>query len=441
MRPMAGRADLSGEVPNHLRAFVRFEQENLWKPERFRLPGKEMELGREYLAETGAVFRLPSFWIKRKHLYVYGQQGWISREWQVMRGAGPEDRALFPIHPAELVRCQQTLVDAKAEDAALGGIELLATPTASGRTLVAWIHGQPGSASFVKASLKRGVFGDRRLRREVVARSVGLSAMVQRVQPNLPPGMSYLHEPLGLVPRRMPDGGVLFRILPREVADGSVIPAPLFALMGGRGGRQPLLLELIGRDRGLARHFVEEVLLRKFARIWVDLVFDWGLILEAHAQDLMCALSRDGIPTGQFYYRDFEGLAVDWELRRIRGLGETTELPNEWQWHTTYDTWGYPLYQMVSTKLKLSLRNYVNLFLAELESALMEWQANGALNGFEVGQHELTSSFSDHLCNAMKEKFGSCGSPDCNLRDNLAGFVKYLMKVRMEVMRGVGCGR
>src|SRR6185369_704587 len=48
------------------------------------------------------------------------------------------------------------------------------------------------------------------------------------------------------------------------------------------------LAENMHRD---TRDFVDEILCHKFASIWVHLSMEAGLILEAHGQDLMLALS------------------------------------------------------------------------------------------------------------------------------------------------------
>jgi hypothetical protein len=169
-------------------------------------------------------------------------------------------------------------------------------------------------------------------------------------------------------------------------------------------------------------------------------VFGVGLLLEAHAQDLLLALSSEGIALGSFYYRDFEGLAVDWAMRRARGLPEPAVLPHSCEWFSTYDTWGYPLFQLVSCKMRTSLFDYLQFVLAELESAAAEWRAMGVMVRPKLWEGELTLLFSRYLRKAIQERFGMREEHQYDIHKNLNRFVKFLMLVRREVIAGAGCG-
>jgi hypothetical protein len=236
------------------------------------------------------------------------------------------------------------------------------------------------------------------------------------------------------MPRLRSGGGAVYRSIPTEIRNGSVVPAPLFALIGGGGVHTPLLLDWMAKGRVDARAILEQILLEKFAGLWVDLVFDLGLILEAHGQDLLLGLSQDLIPLGGFYYRDFEGLTVDWALRRARGLPEVS-LPHTCEWFSTYETWGFPLYQLVSQKLFVSLFDYTHLVLAEVEAAVRGWQSNGVMTGEKVCEGELTCLFSRYLRQAIENKFGMREIQDYNIHSHLTRFVQFLMEVRKEVMQ------
>jgi hypothetical protein len=219
-----------------------------------------------------------------------------------------------------------------------------------------------------------------------------------------------------------------------------VVVAPLFALIGGGPEHPPLLLEWMKRDCDGALKIVEEQLLARFARLWVELVFDFGMILEAHGQDLLLALSPDLVSLGGFYYRDFEGLAMDWTLRRIRGFADGV-LPQMCEWFPTYETWGYRLYQLVSHKLRISLFDYLHLVLGELELAIREWQESGMV-GEKVREGQLTRQFSGYLRDAIEEKYGLTEGESYDVRHHICRFVKFLMLVRRNIMAdstGKGC--
>lgn len=424
----------TSELSESVRLFLRFEQEQLWKAERYRHSGCDLQLDGKYLPEHRRVFELPCFLLPRRALYVYGQQRDEDAGQRIIEGDKPEDRALFLVHPAEVERYRVFLSRAGATDAAAEGVHLWATPTSSGRTLLVWPHGTPDHAFFAKLSVNSRALGDRRLRRANVASSIGLSQLLQRFGSELPRGMTYLSETLGLVPRLMPDAGFIVRPMPHEIKSDQVIVAPVFSLMGGNAKSRPLLLQLMELERAGAREILENILLANFAEVWVDLVFEFGLIIEAHAQDLLLALSSRLVPLGTMYYRDFEGLAVDWELRRARCLPSPEGLPHAFEWFETYETWGYPLYQLVSTKITASLFDYLNLVLGELEAALIEWQTAGLIDRKVCWEGELTGAFSSHLRRAIQRKFGVREAEDYNIRHQLRRFVKFLMEVRREFL-------
>lgn len=431
--------NLAEQLPRSIQMFLAFEQQNLWRPERWRNSSVKDQLDRRYLPESGAIFRLPCFWVERKYLYVYGEYERTSTELGIEGGDGPESRVLFPIHPAELPLYADFLRQVRALDTRASGVRLWATPTSSARTVLAWVDGRPESPILAKLSLRSGPFGDRRIQRGRVARSVGLWRLMQGVGGGVPAGIRWFPENLGLVPRMVPSAGVIVRSFPAEIKDGKVIAAALFALMGGSARRSPLLIEMFGSDPRLAWEFIEEVLLMQFAGIWLDLVFRLGVILEAHGQDLLLGLSPAKAKTGLLYYRDFEGLAVDWELRRAKGLAGVCSLPNVCEWYRTYETLGYPLHQLVFWKIRTSLFDYVFLVLAELESALGEWCAGGVLT--MTKPWELTLLFSRHMRRAIQDRFGMNENQDYDIRKDLTRFVKFLMRVRAEVVRASSASR
>lgn len=419
-----------------LRKLIAFEQRNLWKPDRFRRGGDDSQFDIRYLPESREIFRLPSFWLKRRHLYVYGRK----EEGEILpgvgHGCGLDGQMLFPVHPVELERYLQFFEHVEAKDSTSDGVDLLATPTSSVRTLLVWRNGHPEAAVFIKFSLCTRMLGDRRLRRQTVARSIGLSRLVEESENVLPPGMNYFHENLGLIPRLLPDSGVIIRTIPRRILDDSAVVAPLFALMGGQSKNQPLLLNLFEVGQSAVALLVD-ALFEKFARIWVELVFSFGLILEAHAQDLLLLFSQDMVPAGEFYYRDFEGLTVDWHLRRSKGLRDTEMLPNAYDWFQTYNTWGYPRAQLVSRKMWISLYDYLYLFLGELEGAVREWEACGVRIEPPFGRDSLGNTFLRYLRKVIHEKFGLRESERYDAVQNLHRFVKFLMEVRKGVMSDV----
>lgn len=427
--------ELVQQLPLALRRLLDFEQKNLWRLDRFRACSHADDaFDPRFLPESSVVFELPYVIIQKKSLYILGglsegesvlQNSWLDR---------CDSEVRFPIHPTQLHEYSEHLGKAHRADPPERDVRLVGTPTSSVRTLLVWRDGLPHSAAFVKLSLRSESLGDRRLSRRQVASSVGLSHFVHNSRSALPTGLQYFAEPVGLVPRRTPQVGAILRTIPEEVVDGSVIPAPLFALMGGTQGHPPLLLQLLRRKHGTARDLLDEMLLATFAKLWIALVFDHGLILEAHGQDLLLAMSPNLEPLGTFYYRDFEGLTVDWALRRARGFLEPTFLPHTFEWFSTYETWGYPRYQMLATKLWVSLTDFLELVLAELEYALLKWQLSATIAPEGIESGVLTRIYSAHLREAIREKFGLIEAADYDIRHQRHRFVKFLMRVRHEIL-------
>ncbi|MGH8200517.1 MAG: hypothetical protein ACREVO_09180 [Steroidobacteraceae bacterium] len=255
----------------------------------------------------------------------------------------------------------------------------------------------------------------------------------------MPAAIRWFPESLGLVPRVMPECGMIFRSIPQEVRTGGVVAAPLFALMGSSSGSRPLIVQLWEQGGMHWRDFIQELLIEKIAKTWVDLLFDCGLLLEAHAQDLLFSLSTRMTPLGSVYYRDFEGVAIDWSLRRSLGWEDPKRLPHTEAWFSTYETWGYPLYQSAWMKMRASLIHYMHFVLSELEIALIEMESCGVIKERTVRKGDLTLLFSQSLRKVVQEKFGMQEREEYNVYEQLSRFLKFLMEVRRRAMRPSDC--
>jgi len=300
--------------------------------------------------------------------------------------------------------------------------------------LLVWPDGDGHQAVFVKTSLLSPIFGDRRVTRIRAGRSMGLNRLVQQAGEQLPSRLHILPEVFGFSPRNELDSGAVIRLVPPEATEGHVQVAPLFSLLGGDDGRVPLLLTLLQRSDTEPVRFVDELLCASFAPLWAELTFRHGLILEAHGQDLMLGLSAQGVPSGHFYYRDLEGLQVDWELRRHRGL-RLPELPNGWAWRETYGTWGYNYCDFVWYKWHISLYDYLRFVLAEVESSLREWHERGLVRGPKCQEGELTMLFSHHLFAALERLLNTSLGVRYDIMRSLKRFLIGLLKLRKEVLQ------
>lgn len=433
-------ADVIGQLPFSLQQQLMLERFHLHKPELFQDRSRDPDFDPKYFPQNCGAVPLPCYWIERRHLYVLGAQSPSDDELGFFSGDGPNDAVLFPIHPASLANYRDLLVKLAAKDAASDGLRIWGVPTASARTFLAWPDRMPERALFVKTSLHSPIFGDRLLYTWKIARSVGLSKLVQESLDTLPDGLGYFPEGFGFAPRLMPDSGVIVRSIPRRLKTNQLTVAPLFALMGGQQ-QQPLFLTLLEQARLRPMEFLEEVLCTRFARLWLEMTLRHGLILEAHGQDLMLAMSPDLRSIDSFYYRDFEGLHVDWELRHQRGLPMPAHMPNSRAWHETYATWGYRYGQLVWYKLRTSLVHYLYFVLAELEQMLRSWQERGLMGGARFDEGQLTEMFSRQMLGLIDESFGVRLRAGYNIHRHLNRFVLELLKVRKQLTAPLASNR
>ena len=428
----AGDERILEQLPVTLKKLMCFERHQLYRAARFQSDGDD-GFDRKFLPQNCGAIRLQCFWVRREYLFVYGENNRCSEEIGIFSDGGRNQRVLFPIHPTSLDHYRVFLAQAGAEDA---GVCIWAVPTASTRTLLAWPDKEPHKAVFFKTTLRSSILGDRRLYRRKVEASVGLSMLMDASFEILPPEFAYFPESTGLVPRTLQDSGLIVRSIPNEIKDGSILLSPLFALLGGSGSYTPLLITLVRKWGVDPLELVQAILCAPFARLWLNLTLKMGLILEAHGQDLLLAMSPTMEPLRRFYYRDFEGLRIDWELRRRRGLRAPDNMPGAWHWYDAYEAWGYPGSQLMLYKLHISLGHYLG-FLRNVEEELRVWHRRGLVRGRRVRAGEITLLFISTLFKEIDEMFGVhiAGSENANF--NLSAIIRSLMKVRMEVFSRV----
>lgn len=423
------------QLPQSLQKWLDLERFHLHRTDVFQNLARDPEFDTRYLPQNCGAVELPCFWVKRKHLLLWGRMA-DSSPWGLCSGDGPDEQVLFPIHPMCVASYREFLSQVGASDAGKDGVRIWGVPTSSIRTMLAWPDEAPQKAHFIKLTLHSPAFGDRRLYTKLIGRSVGLSSVVQRSRALLPASFDFLAEPMGWVPRSLPDSGVLIRSIPQEIKDGRVLLAPLFSLMGTSGNRLPLLLTLLERNRMQLRDFLQEALCAPFARLWLEMSLKFGIVLEAHGQDLMLALSPALAHEGRIFYRDFEGVQMDWELRHRLGMPAPADLPHAWRWRETYGTWGYPLSECLWYKWKISLFQFMHFVLNELELAARQWHENGLLNERAIDEGEITMMFSRRLTQAIAELFGVRLRAEYNFYHQLNKFLLLLYGVRKDILLG-----
>lgn len=432
--------ELVQQLPLALREWLHLERFHLHDPQAYQRTSRDPAFDVRYFPQNSRVFQLPCYRVPRRYLYMVGTQRKDRGEMQFSADAAVDDSVLLPMHPSAVDNYREFLRMTGARDAAMDGPRIWAVATSSTRTVLAWPEDAPEQAVFVKTSLQSPIFGDRRVTRIKAARSVGLSAMVQVERDELPATLRYLSEPLAFTPRREPSMGALIRSIPDEIKQNKTRIAPLFALIGGEGQRVPLLLSILDRTGANPLELVHDVLCEPFATLWLDLVLKHGLLPEAHGQDLLLELSSDLVPRGRFYYRDFEGMQVDWELRSHLGKRMPLDLSGQWCWREAYNTLGNLRYaDLVWFKWRISLLQYLHFVLYQTETALRGWQREGRIGGAAIEQDEITMLFSRCLFAALGRMLGRypglrIESP-YNVYRSLNPFLILLAKLRRAMLR------
>lgn len=430
-----GSEEVIGQLPQSVQTWIDLERFHLHRIDLFQMRERDPSFDQRYLPQNCGAFSLPCYLAKSRHFFVYGSSGGVDGPLRFWDRRPDDDGVLFSVHPTCLSWCRDFLSSIDAQEVAAIGERLWAVPTSSTRTLLVWPDGAPERAALVKTSLRSPMFGDRRLHLKTVAGSVGRSLLVDLLRPNLPASFCCFYEPLGFVPRRMQDHGMILRLLPAEILDGSVIAVPMFALLSGGLGGSSLLVKVLERSGMDARQFAEDVLCAPFASLWLDLAMRHGLLIEAHAQDLLLALAPDLMPLKRFYYRDFEGLQVDWELRTARGFASPQDMPNEWSWHDTYVSAGVPHSQLAWYKFNTSLFNYLHFVLHEFETTIKRCPPSERLLRGPLRDDEITLMFSRAMRKAIEDLFGvRTAQPIYNIYREFPRFCAHMMKVRLECM-------
>lgn len=251
----------------------------------------------------------------------------------------PGDRAVFVVHP-------QVAADAATDPWLRRTVRLghplppiRVVPTSSTRTLlVRDSFADPGPVGGSRAGggphphalkvhfpFRVSRYG-RRMRAEVVAQAVAVSAEMQRWNGGGDPSFAVLREVLGVVhPRgraregRGENWGYLVRDhrpVPRIPGEAHLVPG--FALYGGDRfdpGAAPLIVDLAdpADPPGWALHHVFLPVVRHWVRCYREL----GFILEPHGQNVLLDLD-DGGAVRRLVHRD---LSVGIDMRRRRALG------------------------------------------------------------------------------------------------------------------------
>jgi|SRR5215831_6883612 len=193
----------------------------------------------------------------------------------------------------------------------------LATPMASHRTLLVWNPRSNIPPFAAKTSVNVWIGGlNRNVRLLEIRCSVGMSSLLAAIpRTDLHrQGILLLDDAVGLL-HRQTNAGVLARDIPSKLEPGEEI-VPLFSLLAARGGRRPLIVDLISSSRLKPTAWVDKFIFKPLIYQAFFLGMNEGLVGEMHEQNILMQLHH-GKPTKRFWHRDLGGFLLDKDLRRL----------------------------------------------------------------------------------------------------------------------------
>jgi hypothetical protein len=204
--------------------------------------------------------------------------------------------------------------------------DVRATPTASYRTVLAWRERR--APVLLKLSLGAKVSGVRRALSEYY---LVTGIVVSRLLDTIPRaerrrlGFDWFAEPAGLVETERGTGWILRRLPRLLTRPGARELVPVFSLIAPRGAHAPMLVDLIRQSGLRPERFVVERLLRPYVRMLAHLLFEEGIQVQGHPQNVLVEVDGDsgGVRssgrelrlTGRIVLRDLTDTSVNLALR------------------------------------------------------------------------------------------------------------------------------
>ncbi len=302
------------KVPKYLQKLLFAEQLLIDRSvdEQLIMPPTITGQGVQYRPESQQWFKVKSIWIPEDDLQIAEIPNSFFHNSKFIKKLNGKRYFKFLIHPESEIFYKK-LID-KYKNAG----NFLATSTSSSRTVL--VTDQKGSFFFAKLSLDVELGGVvRTIPKSEVARSVGLTQYTDDIQS---PNQSFqiIREPLGINPKGFDRGGQILREIPKEAFKNGKTLVPLFSLYSTASGKNTLLKKMISGQKDPI-NFIKQKILAPFAKAWIDWAVDADLVMEAHAQNVLIQLDKNGLPTGKFYHRDLGGFNADFSNY------DTTKLP------------------------------------------------------------------------------------------------------------------
>jgi len=314
-------------LPPGVKRWLYFERDLLDRDRDLsRLSPDDTNLPDMYLPEAKNIFRLGSYWVPANEVQCFVADAIPNFLTDLFfRSRAGQREALFLVHPAAMQHYAPYFCAGKYT---MSSTPFLGVSTSSERTLLVWRQDRPLAPFFAKLSLPYYIGGVlRALSPEVISRCVGVTKILDGSLKNMPTDFGHLRDIYGVAPIHDRTSGFIIREIPHYVISDEQMIIPMFALYSKQMKRRALINRVAKSANLSLRELIRSQISRAFARHWLNLVIDHGIIPEPHAQNLLFQTDPHFRPTNIFVHRDFEGFYVDLRYRKKANHYRPFDLP------------------------------------------------------------------------------------------------------------------
>ena len=375
---------------------------------------KQTEQLLAYRPENRAWFELKSIWVPAEQLNVAEIPGSAFDNKTFVKEVGGQRFYRLLIHP-ESEQFYGELLDKYplAET-------FYATSTASSRTVLA--TDKKGKFFFAKLSLDINIANSSRtIPAGEVARSVGVTKYTDNML--VDEHFKIIREPLGIVPKGWARGGQLLREIPESVLKNQNAMLPFFSLYARNADGVSILQKMIEQSGEEPEQFIVERILRPFACAWSDWAVEGPIVMEAHAQNVLLELNREGLPSGSFFHRDMGGFTLNGNVSMVR----TSGLP----YFNSLD--GDYYLRNINNAMTSSLESYFEggiIYNLDRELAYITQKRN---------RHRLQAQFRQMIMDRFKSRYPGSISSRITTENLYQKLHQIVSRAREDYLRKAGC--
>jgi len=265
---------------------------------------------RELWPEARPVWPLRAVWLEPSRVRCYGA---VAPELAQTLGVSRADGKV-PLFLHQQAPSSHRRLDRAFGSEAVG--DVLVTPTSSYRSVLC----AGGASEVVGLKLSIGAtIGKRRraLKESQIARATLMSALLDTisVSDRSTMGLDWFAEPAGVVDIESKHGWLLRKQPTSMAVNDERWLCPAFSLLSSHEGKTPLVVDMIGRSGLSPETFLVERVLLPYINVLAYLLFEQGIQIEGHSQNVLFEIDAAGELTGKVVLRDLSDATVSLGMR------------------------------------------------------------------------------------------------------------------------------